>query len=197
MNKEELISEEAATDRPAVNISSVERDTGLSKDALRVWERRYGFPQPYRDAHGERIYPSDQVDKLRLLKRLLDQGHRPSKVIHKSLEDLTALCAEAETPTHSAEVESLLALVRTHDSVQLRQTLTQILLRDGLRRFVVEVAVPLNRAVGNAWMRGEIAVFEEHLYTEQMQSLMRNAIASVQLRGHSPPCRPSSMAWAC
>jgi len=186
MNKEELISEEAATDRPAVNISSVERDTGLSKDALRVWERRYGFPQPYRDAHGERIYPSDQVDKLRLLKRLLDQGHRPSKVIHKSLEDLTALCAEAETPTHSAEVESLLALVRTHDSVQLRQTLTQILLRDGLRRFVVEVAVPLNRAVGNAWMRGEIAVFEEHLYTEQMQSLMRNAIASVQLRGHSP-----------
>jgi DNA-binding transcriptional MerR regulator/methylmalonyl-CoA mutase cobalamin-binding subunit len=186
MNKPESISEDVAPDRPAVNISSVERDTGLSKDALRVWERRYGFPQPYRDAHGERIYPSDQVDKLRLLKRLLDQGHRPSKVIHKSLEDLTALCAEAETPTHSAEVESLMGLVRAHDSVQLRQTLTQILLRDGLRRFVVEVAVPLNRAVGNAWMRGEIAVFEEHLYTEQMQGLMRNAIASVQLRGHSP-----------
>ena len=85
MDKKYSIAEEIGGDRAPVNISSVERDTGLSKDALRVWERRYGFPQPYRDAHGERIYPSDQVDKLRLLKRLLDQGHRPSKIIAKSL----------------------------------------------------------------------------------------------------------------
>jgi len=33
------------------NISAVERDTGLSKDTLRVWERRYGFPKPLRDCH--------------------------------------------------------------------------------------------------------------------------------------------------
>jgi hypothetical protein len=25
-------------------IAQVERDTGLSKDPLRMWERRYGFP---------------------------------------------------------------------------------------------------------------------------------------------------------
>ncbi|MGA0116507.1 MAG: MerR family transcriptional regulator, partial [Burkholderiales bacterium] len=31
------------------NIAAVERDTGLSKDTLRVWERRYGFPAPVRD----------------------------------------------------------------------------------------------------------------------------------------------------
>ncbi|MBK8767339.1 MAG: MerR family transcriptional regulator, partial [Burkholderiaceae bacterium] len=29
-----------------LSISAVERDTGLSKDTLRVWERRYGFPLP-------------------------------------------------------------------------------------------------------------------------------------------------------
>ena len=33
-------------------ISAVERDTGLSKDVLRVWERRYGFPVPERDEIG-------------------------------------------------------------------------------------------------------------------------------------------------
>jgi DNA-binding transcriptional regulator YiaG len=38
-------------------IAAVERDTGLSKDTLRVWERRYGFPQPARDGAGERLYP--------------------------------------------------------------------------------------------------------------------------------------------
>ena len=34
----------------SISIAAVERDTGLSKDTLRVWERRYGFPRPERDA---------------------------------------------------------------------------------------------------------------------------------------------------
>ena len=36
------------------NIAAVERDTGLSKDVLRMWERRYGFQVPKRDANSER-----------------------------------------------------------------------------------------------------------------------------------------------
>ena len=50
---------------PYVSIAAVERDTGLSKDTLRVWERRYGFPQPDRDNNGERSYPHEQLEKLR------------------------------------------------------------------------------------------------------------------------------------
>ncbi|MDQ5941447.1 MAG: MerR family transcriptional regulator, light-induced transcriptional regulator, partial [Pseudomonadota bacterium] len=64
---------------PAFTIGAVERDTGLAKDTLRVWERRYGFPQPERDANGERLYPAAQVERLRLIKRLMDQGFRPGK----------------------------------------------------------------------------------------------------------------------
>ena len=55
-----------------VTIAGVERDTGLSKDTLRVWERRYGCPVPARDAHGERVYSQEQLELLRLVKRLLD-----------------------------------------------------------------------------------------------------------------------------
>ena len=47
------------------NIAAVERETGLSKDVLRMWERRYGFPIPERDANGERLYPEAQVERLR------------------------------------------------------------------------------------------------------------------------------------
>ena len=63
------------------NISAVERETGLTKDTLRVWERRYGFPHPVRDDNGDRAYTTQQITKLRLIKRLLDQGHRPGKII--------------------------------------------------------------------------------------------------------------------
>ena len=64
-----------------LSIAAVERDTGLSKDTLRVWERRYGFPLPLRDAIGERAYALDQVERLRIVKRLLDAGHRPGRVV--------------------------------------------------------------------------------------------------------------------
>jgi hypothetical protein len=69
----------STTTAPALrcSISDVERDLGVAKETLRVWERRYGFPQPQRDANGERVYPADQVHRLTLVKRLLDQGYRP------------------------------------------------------------------------------------------------------------------------
>ena len=33
-------------------INAVERETGITKELLRMWERRYGFPAPQRDARG-------------------------------------------------------------------------------------------------------------------------------------------------
>ena len=69
----------------------MERDTGLSKDTLRMWERRYGFPEPLRDANGERVYPVGQVEKLQLIKRLMERGHRPGKIIPLAMEELLAL----------------------------------------------------------------------------------------------------------
>ena len=54
------------TTEASYNIAAVERDTGLSKDTLRVWERRYGFPKPLRDQHDERLYSLPELEKLRL-----------------------------------------------------------------------------------------------------------------------------------
>jgi hypothetical protein len=66
---------------PQLTIAAVERDVGVSKDVLRVWERRYGFPVPDRDPRGERLYPAGQVLRLRLIKRLMDLGHRPGRLM--------------------------------------------------------------------------------------------------------------------
>ena len=73
-----------------MTISTVERDTGLGKDTLRVWERRYGFPQPERDHNGERVYPAEQVERLRLMKRLIDHGHRPGRLLAASDEEFAS-----------------------------------------------------------------------------------------------------------
>jgi DNA-binding transcriptional MerR regulator/methylmalonyl-CoA mutase cobalamin-binding subunit len=171
---------------PTVSIAAVERDTGLSKDTLRVWERRYGFPQPERDAYGERVYPLEQLDKLRLVKRLMDQGFRPGKVIGQSTAELQQL-AEGMTGTphmaealdSSDELARYLECVTEHRLDDLRRQLSQAHLRLGLARFITEVVAPLTVLVGEAWARGQVQIFEEHLYTEVVQSILRGAIATI------------------
>ena len=66
---------------PTLLIAAVERDTGLSKDTVRAWERRYAFSLPSRDGTGERAYALEQVEKLRSVKRLLDAGHCPRRIL--------------------------------------------------------------------------------------------------------------------
>jgi methanogenic corrinoid protein MtbC1 len=170
-----------------LSIAAVERDTGLSKDTLRVWERRYGFPTPGRDAVGERSYTLDQVEKLRLVKRLMDAGHRPGRIVALSFADLQRLADTtgeatargAEVLLAQSDIDAYLALVRAHDPVALRAMLTRTLSRVGVTRFVVEVVGPLNQAVGDAWLRGQLEIFEEHLYTEAIQVVLRQAIAGI------------------
>ena len=175
---------------PLYSIGSVERDTGLTKDTLRVWERRYGFPTPIRDAHGERVYSPEQVEKLRTIKRLLDRGHRPGRIIDRSLAELVELADAAPAQASAMELgeplHAVFALVRQHRVAELRQELGQAVMRQGLAGFLTDTVAPLNRAIGDAWMRGQLEIFEEHLYTETMQSTLRGAIASIPQHGRPP-----------
>jgi len=176
-----------ASSAPMVSIGAVERDTGLSKDILRMWERRYGFPQPLRDSNGERVYPLAQVERLQLIKRLMERGHRPGKIIPLATEDLKALGARpSRAPPVRGEIEIFLDLVRNHQLPELRWKLTQALMKQGLETFIQETIAPLNHAVGDAWMRGDLAVFGEHMYTEQVEVLLRSAVASIQPRNRRP-----------
>ena len=184
----------------SLSIGSVERETGLSKDTLRMWERRYRFPLPARDALGERIYPPDQVEKLRLIKSLMDRGHRPGKLVGADLGVLRSLASQPasmdanadEVTAARGDLAGFIALCKAHRMDALRREFNQCLLRMGMFRFVTEVIAPLTSLVGAEWANGRLAVFEEHLYTECVQAVMRNAIASMPAASapHSSALRP-------
>lgn len=177
---------ELSTDQTGSSIASVERETGLSKDLLRVWERRYGFPQPQRDANGERLYSGAELAKLRVVRRLVDQGMRPGRILALPLSELEALACDTSPTVCNAMQDLVLYLVKTHQTADLRRELVQSLMRDGLHGFVTETVAPLSALVGEAWVRGEIQIFEEHLFTEQLQAVLRNAIAQTPSGGGSP-----------
>ena len=180
-------------------IAVVERDTGIGKDTLRVWERRYGFPAPVRDASGDRLYPAEQVERLRLIRRLIDLGHRPGRLVAAGDAELAALAADAASaspepvvsPEGGQESSAALAgrviadLVR-HDVEGVRRLMSMALMQNGLKSFVMDIVPAMNAAVGEAWGRGELQVFEEHLYTELLQMHLRQAIAGLP-PGTRPP----------
>ena len=174
------------------NIAAVERETGLSKDVLRMWERRYGFPLPERDANGERLYPAAQLDRLRLIKRLMDQGYRPGKLIAASNEELAQLAprrSASRLPALAVDAEDLgelLALIKQHDAAGYQQAMQQRLARQGFQHFVQDTVAPLTEQVGEAWEEGRFEVFEEHLFTELTKRLLRQAIATLPGGRRSP-----------
>jgi len=174
-------------DESLLSIAAVEHETGLGKDTLRVWERRYGFPLPQRDAAGDRRYPRSVVDRLVLIRRALLAGQRPGRLFALPAADLDALLARlAATPAARTAASGILdvaqglAALRSGGAEALRHWLTQGLARSGLAAFVVDGIAPLTAAVGDAVLDGRIAVYEEHLYSEALQSVLRSALVPFQ-----------------
>lgn len=170
-----------------LTIGAVERETGLQKDTLRVWERRYGFPKPARDDAGERLYTLEDVNRLRLIRRLMDQGWRPGKLLTLSESALQGML-DSENGGREVEPASgeMLTAIRAHDVETLRRLFQQALLDKGLQGLVTDVIAPLNVHIGEAWLRGDLGVPDEHFYTEQTQTFLRGALAAY-LRPGKPP----------
>jgi DNA-binding transcriptional MerR regulator/methylmalonyl-CoA mutase cobalamin-binding subunit len=173
------------------SIAAVERDTRLSKDVLRAWEKRYGFPSPERDANGERCYPADQVERLRLMSRLIEQGYRPGTLVRMVASELAALPPRQglrlahDATRGGAAIDGLLAAVQ-QDPDRFGHDMRHELARQGLERFVRRVAAPLTSAIGRRWAEGKLGVFVEHLFTEETTRILRQAIAALPRDGQPP-----------
>lgn len=55
-------------------IGTVSEQTGVNTVTLRAWERRYGLLKPRRTPKGHRLYSQQDVERIRQVLTLLDQG---------------------------------------------------------------------------------------------------------------------------
>lgn len=165
-------------------IGTVERDTGIGRDTLRIWERRYGFPTPMRNDKGERVYSVEQIRRLQRIRRMLDQGLRPGKVVpldDEALDKLAdtlpaaSLSAQHIDPAHA----KLIDLASSGDIPALTSALEQALARYGLRSFVLDTFAPLTKAVGELWAGGRLQIFEEHILTGHLVRFLDVAMSRV------------------
>tara|TARA_R110000850_G_scaffold48942_3_gene121030 strand:+ start:1778 stop:2752 length:975 start_codon:yes stop_codon:yes gene_type:complete len=57
------------------DIGAICRLTGVNAPNLRMWEKRYSVVEPARSETGRRLYSSEDLERLKLLKSLVDTGH--------------------------------------------------------------------------------------------------------------------------
>ena len=165
-----------------VSIGEVAEATGLSPDVIRVWERRYGFPEPVRLSSGHRRYRSEDLRRLRWLALALARGRRPAQVVPLPLPSLRALLDSPEP----APVTGVLEAVRALDSGEIRRRLHEAWQRHGLLAFLCEVVAPLLERVGTLWVDGTLAIEHEHLLTEVLEDLLRSLRTGYQPKPGAP-----------
>ena len=170
-----------------LSIGAVERDSGIARDTLRIWERRYGFPEPLRNDKGERMYPEGQLRRLQRIRRLLDQGLRPGKVVVLDDADLDLLEAELYPDDSTNEsIEHILNVLQSSDGSELEETLSHIYQQQGMEAFITETVIPLLYTVGERWAKGKLQIFEEHLMSEVLTRFLNTEISSLQINSRKP-----------
>ncbi|MBS1139102.1 MAG: transcriptional regulator, MerR family [Proteobacteria bacterium] len=174
---------------PSINISDIERETGLGKDLLRKWRSRYGFPGPSSD-DGDTGYSRDQVNQLRLIRRLLDAGMRPKQVVGKSSQELEKLArlvaCSIEKCTWPASTHTAIEMLKKHDLNGLRGLLAEERTGQALPDFIRNTVAPLSGGLGDAWAKGEIEVYHEHLCTSMLIRQLQAEIEHMQPKAGFP-----------
>src|SRR6476620_7165309 len=69
------------SEEPLISIGACSRLTGVPEATLRVWERRYNFPNSSRTSGGHRLYSQEEVLRLAWVKARLAEGMQVSKAI--------------------------------------------------------------------------------------------------------------------
>lgn len=159
----------AKIDTTLLSIGDICSETGLSADVIRVWERRYGFPEPIRLPSGHRRYRREDLNRLRLMAEAVAQGHRPSVIARTTEAELKGLLVRGS----DARVDAVFQGVVAMDTTALRERLGAALASMGWKAFLQEVVSPLLDRVGMAWAESSIGVHHEHLLTEVLEDLLR------------------------
>ncbi len=165
-------------------ISTVADMTGIPRNTLIAWERRYGLLKPERRDNGYRRYTEHDVSQLIKVKNALTAGLKISEAV-----ELLHAQGDAERASAGAPVEDIIQPVSafTSESPYARmrsqllaaligyrgQEASEILARLVTVSFTVrlqEIYFPVLHEIGDRWERGDISIAQEHFATGLIKS---------------------------
>ena len=182
---------------PRYRIGTLARLTGVTTHAIRIWERRYRALVPSRTAGGARLYTDSDVQRLRLVKKLLERGYTISAVAKLDIAELARLApleAAPSSPAPGSEseararqlIEELLAAIAELDLDRAGRTLLQATNAFSPHDLVTQVVAPTLDQIGQRWESGEICVASEHAASALLRTQLGGLLAAQPVGGKAP-----------
>jgi methanogenic corrinoid protein MtbC1 len=156
-------------------IHRVAKLTGLSKDVIRVWERRYGLVKPLRSANRYREYTDQDVTLLRFLKDELDRGQTIGALALEGRDLLLQRMRTSGVPTtqelqpHASLLDELVKLLDPFDKTRFEKKLNGAVAVIPFEEALQRILLPLQRRVGELWHEGRVSIAVEHYVTKLVQ----------------------------
>lgn len=84
------------------SIKYVANVTGLSEHRIRAWEKRYQLLTPSRSAKGRRLYNDEDIHKLGLIKKLINDGEKIGSLCSLTVAELQFKSQDFTSATNTA-----------------------------------------------------------------------------------------------
>lgn len=175
--------EPLASSNARYRINAVAEATGLSTASLRAWERRYGIPSPTRGDSGYRLYTEADIDQVKRMVELGEQGVAPSeaaRIVRAEIQQAAAIPVDAPPAENSdayrAMVVRLLAAAEALDQDTLESELYTAMGMGSAWTVYERILSPVLVAVGDGWAEGRISVGQEHLASQALGTALRSLV---------------------
>src|SRR5690348_6366009 len=101
---------------------------GIPAPTLRAWERRYGVPVPRRTASAYRLYTLEDVELLRRMRDLVEQGVSPAEAARVVLASRAPISEHEAAPIDGLEVaqERIIGAMQRWDAQGIDVELTRL-----------------------------------------------------------------------
>ncbi len=173
-------------------IHRVAKLTGLSKDVIRVWERRYGLVEPLRSANRYREYTDEDVALLRFLKEELDQGQTIGALAVEGRNSLlqrmrmTSMSRQQDVSPHHSLLDELISRLDPLDKSRFEQQLNAAVAVIPFEEAVQRILLPLQRRVGELWHEGRVNIAVEHYVTKVIQQKLFSVMNQLPVNEFGP-----------
>ena len=158
-----------SADEPIYNIGIVSQMTNTAETTLRMWERRYDFPEAARSEGGHRLYSANQVKRIQWVKRQMEAGMQVSKAIKALRQQESEIGLESSDSISESSVDgivsTLFSALLAHDLQSAEQIIAEAVILHSLDHIILHVISPVLSHIGQAWEDNRISVATEHLAT--------------------------------
>jgi MerR family transcriptional regulator, light-induced transcriptional regulator len=173
-------------------IHRVAKLTGLSKDVIRVWERRYGLVKPSRSSNRYREYSDEDVALLRFVKAQMEQGATIGGLATEGRDVLiarmrlaTPFIAEEQKP-HEHLLDDLMGLLDPIDKAGFERKLNGAVAVIPFEEAVQRILLPLQRRIGDLWHQGRLGTAVEHYVTKLIQQKLFSVMNQLPVNEFGP-----------